>query len=232
MATLTVMIPAYNEEKNLRDAVASVLNAVSIEEISDYEILIFDDCSTDSTGDIADEIASTNSKIKVFHNEENMGFGYNYSKGLNLATMEYYCLFPGDNENEGESFKDILTNIGKADMVLSYTANREVRKFKRRVISWLYNWAINCIFTMNMRYYNGINIYPVKILREIEIDTFSFAFNAEIIVRLVKRGYSYIEVPAFVKPTAKSSALTLKNIFGVIGTIARLSYEVNIRRKI
>jgi len=49
---------------------------------------------------------------------------------------------------------------------------------------------------------------------------------------LVKRGYSYIEVPTFVKPTAKSSALTLKNIFGVIGTIARLSYEVNIKREI
>jgi len=232
MATLTVMIPAYNEEKNLRDAVASVLNAVSIDEISDYEIFIFDDCSTDSTGDIADEIAGANSKIKVFHNEENMGFGYNYSKGLNLATMEYYCLFPGDNENEAESFKDILTNIGKADMILSYTANREVRKFKRRVISRFYNWAINYIFTMNMKYYNGINIYPVSILRKVEIDTFGFAFNAEIIVRLVKRGYSYIEVPTLVKPAAKSSALTLKNIFSVIGTIARLAYEMNVRRKI
>jgi len=227
MTTISVMIPAYEEEKNLENAVDSVLNAMGLPQITDYEIIIFDDGSEDRTGEIADEIALSNPKIKVIHNETNMGFGYNYVKGVEMAKMEYYCLFPGDNENEGESFKEILSHIGEADMVLSYTSNMEVRKLKRRIISRIYTWLVNYLFTINPRikYFNGINIYKTSLLREVGIDTYGFGFNVEIIIRMIRNGYSYIEVPAIIKPTAKSSALKISNINSVGIMLIKLMIE-------
>ena len=70
--TLSVVVPAYNEEENLSKAVENLLSAVK-NKCGDYEILIFNDCSKDKTGVIADKLASKNKKIKAIHNERNRG---------------------------------------------------------------------------------------------------------------------------------------------------------------
>ncbi len=51
----------------------------------DYKILIFDDCSSDKTGEIAEDLARKHQKIKVIHNKRNMGLGYNFRQGVKLA---------------------------------------------------------------------------------------------------------------------------------------------------
>ncbi len=70
--SISVIIPAYNEEGNLKGAVDSVLAAVG-DSFTDYEILIFDDGSQDGTGRLADEMAASDAmgRIKVIHNGTN-----------------------------------------------------------------------------------------------------------------------------------------------------------------
>src|SRR5438105_1181088 len=94
--TVSVIIPALNEEDNIAAAVKTVQEAIG-DRFADYELLIFDDGSTDSTGQIADELAAQNSRIRVVHNQRNMGLGCNYTRGAELARMEYVAWFPGDN---------------------------------------------------------------------------------------------------------------------------------------
>lgn len=55
--------------------------------------MIFDDGSTDRTGAIADEIAANNPKVKVIHNGTNYGFGYNFKRGIELASKTYVAIF-------------------------------------------------------------------------------------------------------------------------------------------
>ena len=54
--SVTILVPAYDEEKNLNDTVNNINSALK-DFISDYEILVFDDCSKDRTGEIADKLA-------------------------------------------------------------------------------------------------------------------------------------------------------------------------------
>ena len=222
--SLTVLVPAYNEEKNLLDAVNSLLKILK-KNVKDYEILIFDDHSTDSTGKIADLLALKDKKIRVFHNKKNRGMGYNYLKGIQFASKEYYTLFPGDNENDSDYFGKMLDQIGKADIILSYTLNQEVRSFKRRFLSKTYVFILNKLFNLDLRYYNGNSIFKTDMLRKIKVSSEGFAYSTEILIRLIRRGSSYIQFGVKIKPTQKSSAFKIKNVLSVFKTIFHLFCE-------
>lgn len=229
--TVSVFIPACNEEKNLEGAVESALRAVK-GRTSDYEIIILDACSSDKTGEIADRLASTNEKIKVIHRGKWYGLGANYMAGAQQASMEYFVLFPGDNEITGDSLAQTIEKIGAADIIITYTQNTEVRALHRRVISKAFVLLLNKLFNLRLKYYNGNAVYKTEALKKIRIKSQDFAYNAEILIKLIKSGYSYHETGMIIKPiTNKTAIFNLRNILGVIKTIGRLFYDVNIRNR-
>ena len=60
---LAIIVPVYNVERFLRDCIESIL----CQTFSDYDLLLVDDGSTDHSGQICDEYASRDSRIRVFH---------------------------------------------------------------------------------------------------------------------------------------------------------------------
>lgn len=68
--TVSVIMPAYNCEK----LVASAINSILGQTFTDFELLIADDCSTDNTKMVIDELAAHDSRIKTYHNEVNQGY--------------------------------------------------------------------------------------------------------------------------------------------------------------
>lgn len=229
--TLSIIIPAYNEEKNIEAAVKSALAAIN-DKISDYEILIFDDGSKDRTGEIADEIALKNPRVKVIHNKPNKGFGYNFIKGVEMAKMEYLTVAPGDNEILPESVRDIFLKIGEADIVAAYHQNPKARPLKRRILSRCYTGILNLLFGLNLKYYNGPHIVKTDLLRNNMPSTFGFAFPAEFMVKLIKwRGCSYVHIGMKVRPTGRTTAFRFKNIISVFKTIFNLFFQTYFRKK-
>jgi glycosyltransferase involved in cell wall biosynthesis len=228
---ISIVIPALNEEKNLEAAVKGLAPLLEKEEsLKDYEILIFDDGSTDKTGEIADRLSQENNRIKVIHNPRNMGLGYNFRKGAELATGNYVSWFPSDNENTPESFISTLKHAGEADVIIAYTSNMEVRPLKRRILSRIYTFINNLIFGLHLRYFNGLSVYRRDLLLKIPPWSNSFAYAVEILVPLLKSGASYIEVPVEIRPTTKTSALKLKRILQVFKAIFLLFWRINIKR--
>ena len=92
--TISLIIPALNEEAGLEPTVNKVIQALG-EKFTDYEILIVNDGSQDKTGEIAERLAANNYHIRVFHNPKNLGLGYNYRRGVGLATKDYIGWVPG-----------------------------------------------------------------------------------------------------------------------------------------
>ncbi len=226
---ISVMVAAYNEEKNLSNTVKSLI--VILEDLfSDYEILIFDDCSLDRTYQISETLAKNHHKIKVIHNKRNKGLGYNYREAFKLAKYEYFFFVPGDGAIKPTSIKYILENIGQADIIIPYTANPQVRPFLRRIISSLFTTSLNLFFRTNIRYYNGIVVHKTNLLKSVRMDTNSFAYQAEILIKLIKRGYSYKELPMYINIEETTSMFKLKNILGVFLSISRLFVKVMILR--
>lgn len=232
---ISIIVPAYNEEKNLAGAVEGLYAALKNKGMAEQcEIIIFNDCSLDKTGEIADMLANKISIIRVFHNKKNMGLGYNFKEGVRAAKGEYITWLPGDNENLPDSFVKMLSYAGRADIIISFTANQEERPFNRRIISQIYTMANNLLFGLNLKYYNGLSVYKRDFLNILLPKmTHSFAFSAEILINLLKSGATYIEVPIKIKTrtSGRSSAFKIKNVFNTIKTIAKLFYKMNIKKE-
>ena len=99
LVSLTVMVPALNEERNLEAAVLVIIKALDDSGI-DWEIVLVNDGSTDKTGDIANELASQEPRIKVIHHQRARGVGYCFREGIKFSTKDAITWVPGDGENE------------------------------------------------------------------------------------------------------------------------------------
>lgn len=218
----------------MQGTVDTVLDAIG-DRFSDCELLIFDDGSRDGTGPLADTIAAADGlqRIKVVHNGVNKGFGYNFRRGVELAAKDYVAMIPGDNEIAAESVADIFAAVGKSDIVAPYTINTHVRPMKRRVISRGFTTAMNMLFGMRLRYFNGPAVYRSEVIRSIPITTSGFAFASSIMVRLIRSGHSYTEVGMYVRPqkNRRTKAFALRNVVGVVKTVLKLFWQVRVAER-
>ncbi len=88
---LTVLMPVYNAEKFLGEAIESILNQT----FTDFEFLIIDDGSTDSTIKIIESY--TDSRIRLFKNQENLGISATLNKGIEMASTELIARMDADD---------------------------------------------------------------------------------------------------------------------------------------
>ena len=233
--SLSIIMPVYNQARNLKLAFESTLRALDKALISDYEILIVSSVGRDGTNDgtpgVADEIASQNPKTKHLFDNSFQNLGYRFRQGVKVASKDYVTWVPSDNETVESSIADIFSHLGEADMVLTYTANKQVRTWKRRFISWCFTVLCNMLFGLNLKYYNGICMFPRKILQAVPMKSDNFAYMAEIIIYLVKSGVKYTEVPMEIKPTTTSASFKLRSVFEALGTLFSLFWRINILRE-
>jgi hypothetical protein len=147
--------------------------------------------------------------------------------------MEYVTMFPGDNEIPGDAIQTILGAVGSADIVVPYVSTPSVRTWSRRCISALFVGLINSLFGLRLRYFNGPCVHLRRLLMSVPMRTHGFAYMAAILVRLIRSGYSYVEVPMRlqIRQHGRSKAFKPKNIISVLATITSLFWEVRIRER-
>lgn len=227
-------MPVYNSARNLKLAFESTLRALAIVGIYDYEILIVTSVGKDGTHDgtprVADEIASANPRARHLFDNSFHNLGYRFRQGVGVACKDYVTWIPGDNETAEASVADIFSHIGEAEMITSHTSNKQVRKWKRRFVSRCFTELCNLLFGLRFKYYNGICIYPTRLLQRVPMRSDNFAYMAEIIIYLVKSGVGYKQVPMEIKPTTVSSAFKLKSVFEALGTLLLLFWKIHFRR--
>lgn len=228
--SIAFIVPAFNEEQNIEATVETILHAMG-EQAVDYEIVLVNDGSSDRTGALIDRLAAANFRIHALHNSSNLNLGGAYKRGLSVASKEFVIMVPGDNGFGRESLSGILKNVGQADILIPYPTNLEARTPMRRLASSGFTALINCLFGFKIRYYNGPVVHRTALLRTITIDTNSFAYQAEALVKLLGREYSYVECPVETQARegGRSSAMKLRNQITVFTTIVRLLLAVGPR---
>lgn len=220
---ISVIVPAFNEEGNIKDAINSVLGA--LEGITeDYEIIVIDDGSRDQTLKFAQECAESNQRVRVFTNGTNKGYGIVFQWGVALATKTYFTLFPGDNDLAASSLHNAMKQIGQAEIITSYPVANHRRSLFRKTVSKTYVLLINGLFGLDLRYYNGPFVYKTSVLRNIPIRSTGLGVLSECLIKLLKKGYSYKAIPFehVGRKSDKSKAFSLKGIVSVVQTLCIL----------
>jgi glycosyltransferase involved in cell wall biosynthesis len=90
--TFSIVVPIYNEEKYIREAIDSILSQTE----TDWEAILVDDGSTDSTPGILDEYAKKDKRVRVFH-KPNGGQSTAINKGVSEARGDWLCWLSGDD---------------------------------------------------------------------------------------------------------------------------------------
>lgn len=109
---ISVIIPVYRVEAFIRRTINSVIS----QDTADWELILVDDGSPDSSGQICDELASTDNRISVIH-QANEGVSAARNKGLSKATGQYICFIDGDDYVNSDYLSSMLSHINGNDAV-------------------------------------------------------------------------------------------------------------------
>jgi glycosyltransferase involved in cell wall biosynthesis len=229
--SLSVIVTAMNEEGNLRPSVDSVLSVLA-RHAWDYEILIIDDGSTDKTPVIAAALADGNPRITVHRHPRNLGLDRAYLKGIELATKEHIGWVAGNNMIPAEALEAIYSSLGTADVILSYP-QADPRRKRRRWVSRTFTMTLNLLFNVRLRYYTGPCVYRADIAKTLRPITQGSMIVPELVLRLIKAGESYIELPLMPKPRTSGQTKTFRprNVASVVSSVIRLFVDIQILRR-
>ncbi len=127
---ISIIVPVYNIEKYVAECIESMLGQT----YEDFELLLIDDGSTDSSGKICDEYALKDKRIRVVH-KENGGLVSAWKEGVRLSVGEYICFIDGDDLAEKDYLSELYANMSDdTDMVCEnfsrYWENGEISKVR------------------------------------------------------------------------------------------------------
>lgn len=231
---LSIIMPALNEEANIRTAVKNVYDAVKNYNIKS-ELIIINDGSKDGTKKIAEELIEEykDFPIKLINHFNTMGKGYSFWDGLQYAKGEVVTLMPAHGENDPNEILQYFDLMKLVDMVVPFVFNIDVRSRFRRLVSAVYRFVINTLFGLNLNYTNGTVLYRRSVLSTIKLKNFGFLYQAELLIKLIREGYLYCEVPCWLskREFGSSRPISWIAVIRILGGIMKLFWEIHILKE-
>lgn len=157
--SLSIVVPAYNEEDKLAEAVEHLLKTAP-RWADEVEVIVVNDGSTDRTGRIVDELAARHENVIGIQKETNSGFGHTVRAGFQRAAKKYVMVCPADYRFTLEDFDIYLVLIKYADIVIGYRRHRRQNlPFYGKMVSRFYHVLVNLAFGLNFFDVNWIHMY-------------------------------------------------------------------------
>jgi glycosyltransferase involved in cell wall biosynthesis len=142
---LSIIIPLYNEEKNVQLLYELIHQAILPLEMR-YEILFVDDGSEDATFDLAKKIAFLDNRVRVIKLRKNYGQTPAMAAGIDMARGKILVTMDGDLQNDPADIKELLVKIQEGnDIVCGYRLKRQDKLITKKIPSWIANWLIRKI---------------------------------------------------------------------------------------
>ncbi len=186
--SVSVFFPCCNEQDNIARVVQQALSA--LEKLkADFEVIIVDDGSTDGTGQIADELAVQNERVKVVHHQTNLGYGAALQSGFKSATKELVFYTDGDGQFDINEMPPLLRLMEHYDIVSCYRLNRQDNLI-RKINGWCWTKLVCLMFGMKIRDIDcAFKLYKSEIFDNIKVVSTGALVDAEILARAVRKGY-------------------------------------------
>ena len=204
--TLSVIIPAYNEAATLAELLCRV-SAVPIEK----EIIVVDDGSTDSTGEVLRtwESDHPDQRIKTLRHPENLGKGAAIANALPLVTGELVVIQDADLEYDPGDYRAMTDAFSDRDVKVVY-GSRNLQRNPRssfgfywggRALSWVVNLLYGSRITDEA---TGYKMFDARLLKTLGVESRGFEFCPEITAKVLRQGIKIHEVPVSYQPRSRS----------------------------
>ncbi len=195
---LSVIIPVYNEARFI-DTVIKKVKSIKLPGEIAKEIIIINDGSTDNTSKILEQYSS-DSAIKIFHQEKNMGKSSAVRLGLEKSMGDIILIQDADLEYDPDDYPQLIGPIIKKEASVVYGSRFkgtiEYIPLINRIANILSNMTVNILFHTEITdIHTCYKVFKRNILKNIKITSKRFTFDTEVTVKILKLGYEIYEVP-------------------------------------
>lgn len=192
-SSLSVVMPAHNEEVAITETVRSVVEAVS-SWAADFEVVVVNDGSKDNTRSILENLASSEAHLRVINHEVNRGYGAALVTGFEATTKDLVFFMDSDGQFDIHDLEPFFSLIEEYDVVLGYRIDRQ-DTWMRRLNAWGWKMLVRLVFKLHIRDVDcAFKLYRAKFFREHRLETRGAMINTEILYKLKRDGYTLTEV--------------------------------------
>ena len=185
--SISVFFPCYNEEANVANTVSKalvVLDAID----ADYEVIIVNDGSADRTGQIADQLAATNPRIKAVHHPKNRGYGGAVQSGIRTSKKEFIFYTDGDGQFDMGEMPPLLPLMEQFDIVACWRINRQ-DPWIRKLNAFCWTRLVNFVFGMRIRDVDcAFKLCRRRIFDTMPLRSTGALISSEILARATRKG--------------------------------------------
>lgn len=194
MQSISVALPAYNEEQNIGSMVEEVVGVLS-GIANDFEVVVVNDGSRDRTADVVMALTRQYPQVRLINHPVNKGYGAALFTGFTSATKDLIFFTDSDKQFNVSEITRLLELIDQADLVVGYRAPR-VDPFKRRLFGAGWTFLVTLLFGYTARDVDcAFKLFRREVIENITIESRGATFSAEFLVRAKRRGYRIREVP-------------------------------------
>lgn len=208
---LSLCMPCFNEAEVIEEILHGAL-AVLPEFVSEFEIVIVDDGSTDGTADIVERIAEENDAVRLVRHAVNRGYGAAVSSGLRAADGEWICFTDGDGQFNLLDLPQLLVEAQSWDVVIGYRhqrADNQLRRFNAH--SW--KWLVRALVGLRVRDLDcAFKLFPRRVMERLQLTADGACISAEILTQCFRGGVTVCEVPVnhFPRAAGRATGANLK----------------------
>lgn len=196
MSSLSVVLPAYNEEENVESAVRHVSDVAQTLD-REYEIILVNDGSSDRTGEIGRELEERVPYFRLVEHYPNRGYGGALKAGFEAATKDLIAFYPADAQFDFGEIERLLEAVEEenADVVCGYRFDRQDNAV-RKLNAFGWNMVVRLFFGYLCRDIDcGFKLFRREILERVNIMSEGAMIDTEFLAGAKARGYRIAEVP-------------------------------------
>jgi len=192
MVEVSVILPVYNEERNLA-VLAPLLKDALLSYVDSFEIIVVDADSENKRAELYKDLG-----VQVLFQKQK-GFGAAIKEGIRASCGRYILTMDLDNSHPPEFVRQLLSSRKDADLIIG---SRFIKgaifhtSIWRKMLSSTLNKIIKSVFSLSVNdSTSGFRIYRREILKDIYIKSSNFDIQLELLIKILFQGYQVKEIP-------------------------------------
>lgn len=216
--SLSVILPAYNEEELIANTVTNIMSVLTTW-MQDFEVIVVNDGSKDRTGEIVARLEAYDRRIRLINHPVNQGYGAALVTGFEFVTKDMAFFMDSDGQFDIHDLARFFPLIEEYGAVIGYRIHRQ-DTWMRKLNAWSWKQLVGFIFHVHARDIDcAFKLFRAEFFRANRLETRGAMINAEILYKLARAGYTYTEVGVQHLPrlAGKATGAKLKVILRALG---------------
>jgi len=220
--SLSIIIPVYNEEKNIKKTIYKIDTILKKSDLKNYEIIVVDDCSNDSTNQT---LKQSKINFNLIEHERNMGYGASIKSGIKKSKYNVIAITDADGTYPIEEIPEMYKKIKDFDMVVGSRTGKSVKiPFIRKPAKWFIGKLANYLAGFKIPDINsGLRLFKKEdALRFFKILPNGFSFTTTITLAMLTNDMQIKYIPInYMKRKGKSKIRPIRDTLNFIQLIIR-----------